>query len=75
MGPPLNLIIPFRCLTSSESEVGPWECSGGLYNPERSMEILADEEGVMGESSKCSTKLLSEVCECEEEEEVEVEHW
>lgn len=39
------------------------------------MEILADEEGVMGESSKCSTKLLSGVCECEEEEEVEVEHW
>lgn len=39
------------------------------------MEILEDGEGVEAESSKCSTKLLSGVCECEEEEGVEVEHW
>jgi hypothetical protein len=34
-----------RCFTSSESDDGSCECSGGLYRPERSMVMLRLEPG------------------------------
>lgn len=58
MGPPLNLMMLLRCLTSSVSDDGSWECSGGLYRPDRSMEIAAEGGVVLTSlSSKCSTEV------------------
>lgn len=42
---------------------------GGLYKPERSIEILAGDGEAVPESSKLSTEVLFEVCVCEGEAE------